>query len=199
MALAIASATTSPVAEKLRAQATELEGVFLNTLVSEMFSNIKTDGDFGGGFGEQTWRSMQSEQLSGEIARAGGIGLADQMLGDMLKLQGAAPVPPVHCRREPIADGRRRPPDGPRHPARTRAVRPHRGGADGLRRGDECRNDVAADRPLQRGRAGGGRAEGAVVAQAYVTSLPAAVQREAPERLQAEAPAEGLERLRTRP
>lgn len=94
MITSVPNLSTSPAPDRLRAQATELEGVFLNTLVREMMAGVKTDGDFGGGFGEETWRSVQSEQLADEIARAGGIGLADQILGDMLKLQEAAHAAP---------------------------------------------------------------------------------------------------------
>jgi len=76
---------------KLRAQAEELEGVFLNTLMSQMFSSIDTEGDFGGGFAEETWRSMQSEQFAASMAEGGGIGLADQLVRELLQLQEANP------------------------------------------------------------------------------------------------------------
>jgi len=76
---------------KVKAQAEELEGVFLNTLTKELFSSIKTDQDsFGGGFGEETWRSMQSEQMANSIAQSGGLGIADQMLPDLLTMQEIA-------------------------------------------------------------------------------------------------------------
>jgi len=74
---------------KVRAQAEELEGVFLNTLMSEMFSSIEARGDFGGGFAEETWRSMQSEQFSASMAQAGGIGLADHPGAGLLPRQEA--------------------------------------------------------------------------------------------------------------
>lgn len=76
-------------------QADDLEGVFLNTLTSQMFSSIKTDGAFGGGFGEETWRSMQSEQLADDIAKSGGIGLAQQIAGSLLDVQQAAQANPA--------------------------------------------------------------------------------------------------------
>jgi flagellar protein FlgJ len=84
---------------KAHAQATELEGVFLNTLMKEMFSSLKSDQDsFGGGFAEETWRGMQAEQMASAMAEAGGIGLADSIMGDILALQEAAspatPLPP---------------------------------------------------------------------------------------------------------
>jgi len=81
------------LADQMRArkQAEELEGVFLNTLTKEMFSSIKTDSaSFGGGFGEETWRSMQSEELANAMAKGGGLGIADQMYGDILAMQEAA-------------------------------------------------------------------------------------------------------------
>lgn len=75
---------------KLRQQAEELEGVFLNTLMKEMFSGIDAKGDFGGGFAEETWRGMQSEHFASAMAEAGGIGLADQLMADLLHLQEAS-------------------------------------------------------------------------------------------------------------
>ena len=78
----------------LRAQAQELEGVFLNTLMKEMFSSLHTDSDaMGGGFGEDTWRGLQAEQMANAVAEAGGIGLADSIMGDLLKLQEASQTP----------------------------------------------------------------------------------------------------------
>ncbi len=78
-----------PAGNPLRQQAEQLEGVFLNTLVKEMFSSIDTDGAFGGGFGEETWRGIQAEEMANAMARAGGIGLADQLVADLMRLQEA--------------------------------------------------------------------------------------------------------------
>lgn len=76
---------------KVKAQAEELEGVFLNTLTKELFSSIKTDQSvMGGGFGEDTWRSMQAEQMGATMAQNGGLGIAEQLLPDLLAMQEAA-------------------------------------------------------------------------------------------------------------
>lgn len=85
-------ATLSPEQyARVRAQAEELEGVFLNTLTKEMFASIKTDESaFGGGFGEDTWRSMQSEQMAASMAHNGGLGIAEQLLPDLLAMQEIA-------------------------------------------------------------------------------------------------------------
>jgi peptidoglycan hydrolase FlgJ len=82
--------SSAPGYEKLHKQAVELEGVFLNTLMKEMFSSIETkEESFGGGFAEETWRGMQAEQFANSLAEQGGIGLADQLMGDLLRLQEA--------------------------------------------------------------------------------------------------------------
>ena len=85
-----ATSLSSAQLARVRQQAEEFEGVFLNTLVKEMFAGIKTDGAFGGGFGEETWRSMQTEQLAATMAQNGGLGIADQIMGDLMALQEAA-------------------------------------------------------------------------------------------------------------
>jgi len=73
---------------QLRQQAEDLESVFINTLMKEMFSSVKTDQSaMGGGFAEETWRGMQAEQLSDSIARAGGVGIADTLMSSLLALQ----------------------------------------------------------------------------------------------------------------
>ena len=58
--------------------------------MKEMFSSIDAKGDFGGGFAEETWRGMQAEQFAATMAQAGGIGLADALVADLLAMQEAA-------------------------------------------------------------------------------------------------------------
>jgi peptidoglycan hydrolase FlgJ len=85
-----ASLTPAQIA-RVRQQAEDFEGVFLNTLTKELFSSIKTDESvMGGGFGEETWRSMQAEQLAANMAQNGGLGIAEQLLPDLLAMQEAA-------------------------------------------------------------------------------------------------------------
>lgn len=76
--------------EQIRTQAKELESVFLNTLLSEMFSSIKTEGEFGGGYAEETWRGMQSEQYAASLAQNGGVGIAEQIMRQLLSAQESA-------------------------------------------------------------------------------------------------------------
>lgn len=88
--------TGSPLYQKLHGQAVQYEGVFLNQLVKEMMATVKTDAsEFNGGFAEDTWRDMQSEQFADAMARQGGIGLADQLMPVLLRLQEASSSTPT--------------------------------------------------------------------------------------------------------
>ena len=81
----------TPGYAKAHQQAKDLEGVFLNTLMKEMFSSIKTDDkSFGGGFAEDTWRGMQAEQFANSVADQGGVGLADQLMPTLMRIQEAS-------------------------------------------------------------------------------------------------------------
>lgn len=90
-----ATTATAPNAafDRLKEKAVELEGVFLNTLVAEMFKGLETDSMFGGGHAEETWRGMMAEQYADLMARAGGIGMADQMVAALLEQQHQSPAP----------------------------------------------------------------------------------------------------------
>ena len=86
-----ASTLTPAQVAKVRQQAEEFEGVFLTTLTKQLFSSLKTDESaMGGGFGEETWRSLQSEHLAAAMAQNGGLGIAEQLLPDLLAMQEAA-------------------------------------------------------------------------------------------------------------
>ncbi len=87
-----ATASNSAFVSAIRKKAVELEGVFLNTLVSQMMSGLDANNGFGGGEGEQTWRSMQSELLANQIAESGGIGLADDIMRSLLARQEVQPL-----------------------------------------------------------------------------------------------------------
>ena len=75
----------------LKQQAQDLEGIFINTLMKEMFSSLKTDQKSGGGGdAEGTWRGIQAEQMSDAVSKAGGVGIADAIYSDLLAVQEAS-------------------------------------------------------------------------------------------------------------
>lgn len=71
----------------VRQAAQEFESVFLTTMLSQMFAGIPTDGPFDGGHGEEMFRSLLIEQYGATIAASGGIGIADDVARELLKLQ----------------------------------------------------------------------------------------------------------------
>lgn len=68
----------------------EFEAMFLTQMLQPMFDTIEPDPIFGGGYGEQVFRSLQVEQFAKAVTRAGGIGLADSLAREMMRLQEQA-------------------------------------------------------------------------------------------------------------
>lgn len=77
-------------AEVAKKAAKEFESVFISQMLGQMFSGISTDGPFGGGQGEQMFRSLMVDEYGKQIASQGGIGLADSVTRSLLKHQEAA-------------------------------------------------------------------------------------------------------------
>jgi Rod binding domain-containing protein len=72
-----------------RDKAEEFETVFLTMFIEQMYAGIETDGPFGGGSAEETYRSMLSQEYGSSIARSGGVGIADVVYREILKAQEA--------------------------------------------------------------------------------------------------------------
>ena len=68
--------------------AQEFEGQLLGLLMQPMFDGLQTDGPFGGGNSEGTYRAFLVEAIGKQVAKAGGVGLSDPVAREMLKLQG---------------------------------------------------------------------------------------------------------------
>jgi len=67
--------------------AQNFEGQFLSQMVEHMFTGIKSDGMFGGGQGEEMFRSMMYDEFGKILARNGGVGIAAAVERDLLKAQ----------------------------------------------------------------------------------------------------------------
>jgi Rod binding domain-containing protein len=66
----------------------DFEASFLSVMMQQMFAGVSTDGPFGGGAGEEMFRSVLTDAMAKQMARAGGIGIAPAVEREMLKLQG---------------------------------------------------------------------------------------------------------------
>jgi len=84
---------TAPVSTADRAKAEkaakDFEAVLVTQMMGEMFAGVQTDGMFGGGQGEQMFRSLMLDQYGKSIVQQGGFGFADSTTRDLIKVQDA--------------------------------------------------------------------------------------------------------------
>ncbi len=73
---------------KIKAAARDFEAMFLNTMFQQMFTGIDGDGPFGGSGSLKVWRSFLTDQYAKSFAKAGGIGIASEVYGELLRHQG---------------------------------------------------------------------------------------------------------------
>ena len=72
---------------RMRETAEAFEASFLSQMLKPMFEGLSTEAPFGGGEAEGTWRGFLVEAMAKQAVRGGGIGLADQVVAQMLKMQ----------------------------------------------------------------------------------------------------------------
>lgn len=72
---------------QLRKVSEDFEAVFVAQMLQPMFANLGAEKPFGGGSSEAMWRSLQVEEYGKAIVKNGGIGVADSVFREMLKLQ----------------------------------------------------------------------------------------------------------------
>lgn len=73
--------------QNFKKTAQEFESVFISEMLRPMFENLAPSAPFGGGSGEKIYRDMQIDEYGKAIANAGGIGLADSVMREMIKMQ----------------------------------------------------------------------------------------------------------------
>ena len=75
------------VKAKAQTQAQNFEGMFINSMFSEMTNGLKGEGPFGNTTGTGIWRSMQIEQYSKSFAKAGGVGISKDVFRELILQQ----------------------------------------------------------------------------------------------------------------
>jgi Rod binding domain-containing protein len=91
-----------PRAEKARKTATDFETLFMEQTLDRMVSSLGDEGPLGeNGSGGGVYRSMLLKEYAGGIVKSGGLGIADQVYREMMRLQegsgqGAAAPGSVH-------------------------------------------------------------------------------------------------------
>ena len=72
---------------KAKATATDFEAMFLNQMFAQMTSGLKGEGPFGDTPGTGVWRSMLTEQYSKNFAKAGGVGISNEVYRTLILQQ----------------------------------------------------------------------------------------------------------------
>ena len=81
----------SPQAQaKAKASARDFEAMFLNSMLSQMTSGLKGEGPFGDTVGTGAWRSMLTDQYTRSIAKAGGLGISNDIYRALILKQAGA-------------------------------------------------------------------------------------------------------------
>ncbi len=73
--------------EEIRKTAEDFETMMISQMLRPMFAGLKTEAPFGGGHAEEMWRSVMIDELGKEMTKAGGIGVTDQVMREMIKMQ----------------------------------------------------------------------------------------------------------------
>ena len=82
-----AAAPTAANRDKIQETAKAFEATFISQMLKPMFDGLSTDGLFGGGQAEATWRSFLLDEIAKKTVAAGGVGLSSTVMGEMLKMQ----------------------------------------------------------------------------------------------------------------
>ncbi len=73
--------------QRAREAAKQFEGSFVGQMMEHMMAGVEVNPEFGGGTGEETWRSMLNQEYGKEIAKSGKLGVADNVMKAMLRAQ----------------------------------------------------------------------------------------------------------------
>lgn len=72
---------------QMRKVAEDFEAFFLSQMLQPLFANLEAEQPFGGGTAEKLWKSLQVDEYGKAFARSGGIGIADAVVKEMLRMQ----------------------------------------------------------------------------------------------------------------
>lgn len=76
--------------DKAKATAQDFESMFLENALQQLSTATGSDGPLGdNGIGGGVYRSLLLKEYAGHLARKGGLGIADQVYRELLKLQEA--------------------------------------------------------------------------------------------------------------
>ena len=72
---------------KVEETAQDFEAQFIAQMMENMFSTVETNSEFGGGEAEEVYRSLLVTEYGKLVSRTGGIGVADHVKREMIRMQ----------------------------------------------------------------------------------------------------------------
>ena len=83
-----ALASKNPNEAKARKTAQDFESMFLEQTLERLFASGGPEGPLGdNGMGGEVYRSMLVKEYAGSMVKSGGVGIADQVFREMMKMQ----------------------------------------------------------------------------------------------------------------
>jgi len=76
---------------QIKQTAQKFEASFLSVMLQQMFEGTDAPSPFGGGPGEQMFKSFLTEAMANKMVASGGVGIAASVQREMLKMQGLQP------------------------------------------------------------------------------------------------------------
>jgi len=68
----------------------DFEAMFITQMLKPLFDTLEVNPVFGGGKGEEIFQGFLVEEYGKSLSKAGGIGIADHVKQEMIKIQEAA-------------------------------------------------------------------------------------------------------------
>jgi flagellar protein FlgJ len=73
--------------QDVQKSAKQFEAMFMTEMLNHMYEGVETDGPFGGGHGEEVFRSFMIEEYGRKIAQSGQTKISDSLTREILHLQ----------------------------------------------------------------------------------------------------------------
>lgn len=79
--------------DRIDETAREFEAMFMSEMMKPMFESVPVNSQFGGGKGEEIFRSFLREEYGKNLAENGGLGIADLVRQQLIEIQSKSIKP----------------------------------------------------------------------------------------------------------
>lgn len=83
---AVANGAAGKDEAAMRESAEKFEQAFLSAMLQPVFKSISENTTFGGGFAEETWTGLLTQEYAASIGKSSNLGIAESVYQDMLRL-----------------------------------------------------------------------------------------------------------------